>query len=98
MRNSKIALLSSAVCMALSSYASAQDSSWTPMLDKGTKEVSIAGRLEFPDFEKINYDIDTSYGYFVKDGWEVGAQIGAADFGGVDRIDVGVFTEYNKHC
>lgn len=25
----------------------------------------------------------------------MGAQIGAADFGGVDRVDVGVCTEYN---
>lgn len=73
----------------------AQDTNVRPMLDKGTKEVSIAGRLEFPDFGSLDYDLDGSYGYFIRDGWEVGARIGASDFGGIDRVDVGVFTEYN---
>jgi len=73
----------------------AQDSDWTPKLERGTQEVSITGRLEFPDFDKLDYDLEGSYGYFLRDGWEIGAQIGASDFGGVDRIDVGVFTEYN---
>ena len=95
MTHRKIAMLTATVCTAVSGYTLAQDSNWTPMLDKGTREVSIAGRLEFPDFEKINYDLDGSYGYFLRDGWELGVQIGAADFGGVDRVDVGVFTEYN---
>lgn len=65
------------------------------MLDRGTKEISVSGRIEFPDWEEIDYDLDGSYGYFVRDGWEVGTQIGAADFGDVDRVDVGLFTEYN---
>jgi len=95
MKHRNIAIIASAICITASGNALAQDANWTPMLDKGTKEVSIAGRLEFPDFEKIDYDLDGSYGYFIRDGWEIGAQIGAADFGGVDRIDVGVFTEYN---
>lgn len=69
--------------------------SWTPMLDQGTKEFSVSGRLEFPDFEEFDYDLDGSYGYFVRDGWELGVQVGASDFGGADRVDVGVFTEYN---
>jgi len=67
----------------------------TPMLDRGTKELSVSGRLELPDFEKIDYDIDTSYGYFFQDGWEVGVQLAASDFGGTDRLDVTGFTEYN---
>lgn len=78
---------------ALASPAIAQQT--TPMLDQGTKEFSVSGRLELPDFEEVHYDIDTSYGYFIRDGWELGAQIGASDFGGADRIDVAGFTEYN---
>ncbi|OFE12203.1 hypothetical protein PHACT_02860 [Pseudohongiella acticola] len=95
MKLKKSAILMSAVLMTGSGYTLAQDTNWTPMLDQGTKEVSISGRLEFPDFDKLDYDLDGSYGYFLQDGWEVGAQLGAADFGGVDRLDVGVFTEYN---
>lgn len=95
MKYNNLAALLGASCLAASTHSFAQDSDWTPMLDKGTKEVSVSGRLEFPDFEKIDYDLDLSYGYFLRDGWEIGAQLGAADFGGVDRLDVGIFTEYN---
>lgn len=75
--------------------AFALDAGETPMLNEGTQEISVAGRLEFPGFEDLNYDIDLSYGYFLKDGWEVGAQVGAADFAGTNRLDIGLFTEYN---
>lgn len=96
MTHKRSLLLTSAACMlAASGYTSAQDTDWTPMLDAGTQEISVSGRLEFPDFEKLDYDLEGSYGYFLKDGWEVGAQLGASDFGGVDRVDVGLFTEYN---
>jgi hypothetical protein len=77
----------------LTSSAIAQQS--TPMLDQGTRELSLSGRIELPDFEKVDYDIDASYGYFVRDGWELGVQVGASDFGSIDRIDVTGFTEYN---
>lgn len=94
--NLKKYLIAIAVCgFAAGAPALAQESGWEPMLDQGTQEISIAGRLEFPDFKKLDYDLDGSYGYFIRDGWEVGTRIGASDFGGVDRVDVGVFTEYN---
>jgi hypothetical protein len=64
-------------------------------LDKGTQELSLSGRLEAPGSGHINYDIDASYGYFIRDGWEVGVQALAADFGGMDRIEIAGFSEYN---
>lgn len=88
-------LIASTVGLICALPAAAQDDNWTPMLDKGTKEISIAGRIEAPDFDSIDYDIDGSYGYFIRDGWEIGTQIGASDFGGSDRVDIGLFTEYN---
>jgi hypothetical protein len=66
-----------------------------PMLDQGTREASIAGRIELPELDEIDYDLDASYGYFFRDGWEVGIQISAADFGGDDRVELAGFTEYN---
>lgn len=67
----------------------------TPMLDQGTRELSVAGRVEFPDFDEVDYDLNASYGYFFRDGWETGVRVGAADFGGVDRFNISGFTEYN---
>ncbi len=95
MQTSKAVMLTTALSAAACSYATAEETDWKPMLDKGTKEISVSGRLEFPDFEKLDYDLNGSFGYFLVDGWELGARIGAADAGGVDRVDVGVFTEYN---
>lgn len=66
-----------------------------PLLDQGTKELALAGTIEIPEFEEIDFDIDASYGYFVRDGWEIGGRIIGADLGGVERFELGLFTEYN---
>ena len=73
----------------------AQEAKSTPLLDKGTQELSVSGRIEIPESDQIDYDIDGSYGYFFRDGWEVGIQVLAADFGGQDRLEIAGFTEYN---
>lgn len=73
----------------------AQDDGDTPMLDRGTREFGIAGQIEIVESDEIDYDIDGSYGYFFRDGWEAGIQVSAADFGGQDRIELSGFTEYN---
>lgn len=65
------------------------------MLDQGTKELGLSGMLEWPDFDEIDFDIDVTYGYFVRDGWEVGGRVLGADVSGVERFDISVFTEYN---
>ena len=67
----------------------------TPMLDRGVRELSIAGRIDLPEFDELDYDLDGSYGYFFQDGWEAGIQVSAADFGGQDRLEISGFTEYN---
>jgi hypothetical protein len=69
----------------------------TPMLDRGTQELSVAGTIDVPALDELDYDIDGSYGYFFRDGWEVGARLSAADVGGADRIEIGGFTEFNFH-
>ncbi len=89
----RIALLS--LLAGFSTAAVAQQQQVVPMLDQGTQELSVAGNLELPDFDELDYDVDGSYGYFIRDGWEVGARVGASDFGGEDRIEIAGFTEYN---
>lgn len=66
-----------------------------PMLTKGTKELALAGTIEIPEFEEIDFDIDASYGFFIKDGWEIGVRALGADVGGVERLSLSGFTEYN---
>src|SRR5690606_1642548 len=66
-----------------------------PMLDQGTKELGLSGTIEWPEFEEVDFDIDATYGYFFRDGWEVGGRVLGADIGGVERFDISVFTEYN---
>jgi opacity protein-like surface antigen len=67
----------------------------TPMLDRGTQEMSVAGRIDIPELDEIDYDLDGSYGYFLRDGWEIGVQVSAADYDGQDRVELSGFTEYN---
>ncbi|XOV85051.1 MAG: hypothetical protein ACFHXK_07975 [bacterium] len=67
----------------------------SPLLDHGAQELALSGTIEFPEFEEVDFDIDASYGYFVRDGWEVGGRILGADLGGVERFEFSLFTEYN---
>ena len=66
-----------------------------PMLDQGTKELALSGTLEFQDIDELDFNIDASYGYFIRDGWELGVRVLGADAGGVERFDISGFTEYN---
>lgn len=66
-----------------------------PMLGQGTKELALSGTVEFPDFDEVDFNIDASYGYFICDGWELGVRVLGADLGGIERFDIGAFTEYN---
>jgi len=75
--------------------AQEQQDSDLPMLDRGTQEFSVSGRIDVPELDELDYDLDGSYGYFFRDGWEAGIRVAAADFGGQDRIEIGGFTEYN---
>lgn len=66
-----------------------------PLLSKGTKELALAGTIEIPEFEEIDFDIDASYGFFIQDGWEIGVRALGADVAGVERLSLSGFTEYN---
>jgi hypothetical protein len=80
---------------AMTTMAVAQNERTTPMLDQGTQELSVAGTLDLPELDELDYDIDGSYGYFLRDGWEVGVELSASDFDGADRVEIGGFTEMN---
>ncbi len=64
-----------------------------PMLSAGTQEFGVSGSVNFAD--DIVYNLDLTYGWFIKDRWEVGFELGIqgadSDFG----FGLGLFTEYN---
>lgn len=69
--------------------------SGAPMLSQGTQELGVGGSLDFND--GIAWDLNLSYGWFVKDNWEVGLTL---DWNGEDGdvfqdSRIGAFTEYN---
>lgn len=67
----------------------------TPFINKGNQELALSGIVEVPDFDEIDFDIDVSYGYFIRDGWQIGGRVLGADLGGIERFDFSFFTEYN---
>jgi hypothetical protein len=68
---------------------------WSPMLQRGTQELSIGGQLHIEDFDEIEYDLRLKYGWFIRDRWEVGLAADLIDYGDTKMINLGAFTEYN---
>lgn len=67
---------------------------WKPMLQMGTQEFGIEGAINFDD--DLIYNLNLSYGYFIRDNWEIGVRLSGQ--GGESRDDSyggGLFTEYN---
>lgn len=91
----KLSMLAIALISATSTSAIYAQNADQPMLGQGTKELALSGTLEFPDIDEIDFNIDASYGYFIRDGWELGVRVLGSDVGGIERFDVSGFTEYN---
>lgn len=91
----KLSMLAIALISATSTSAIYAQNADQPMLGQGTKELALSGTIEFIDFDEVDFNVDASYGYFVRDGWELGVRVLGSDFGGVERFDFSAFTEYN---
>ena len=50
-----------------------------PMIYEGTRELSLAGELEFASAAGTEVSLDAAYGYFVADGLQVGGLGGFSD-------------------
>ena len=64
-----------------------------PMLSKGTREFGVAGAVNFAD--DIAYNLNFSYGWFIKDQWEVGGRLGVQGVDSDVNFNLSLFTEYN---
>lgn len=64
-------------------------------LKQGTQEVGVQGSVDFDYTDEYQVLLNTKYGYFVKDGWEVGGDVDVGATHSYKSAAVGVFTEYN---
>ncbi|GHC65356.1 hypothetical protein [Roseibacillus persicicus] len=66
-----------------------------PMLAAGTQELGIGGSVDLND--GVEWDLNFTYGWFIKDNWEVGFSVDwAGEDGDILRDSrFGIFTEYN---
>ncbi|MBK1832684.1 outer membrane beta-barrel protein [Roseibacillus ishigakijimensis] len=66
-----------------------------PMLSAGTQELGVGGSLDLED--GVAWDLNLTYGWFLRDNWEVGFSIDwAGEDGDILRDSrFGLFTEYN---
>lgn len=72
------------------------DDSWVPMLQAGTKELSINGAFDWEGGSSdLQWNLGASFGYFIKDGWEIGIAGAFSDRGNNETFGLGLFTEYN---
>lgn len=66
-----------------------------PLLTAGTQEFGVAGSLDFDS--GIEYDLNFTYGVFIRDNWQVGLSVDWAGEDGdiLQNTRFGLFTEYN---
>lgn len=64
-------------------------------LSEGTQEISAQGNLNLDHWDDYQFLLDSSYGYFILDDWEVGGNVGINMTGSNKRYTFGAFTEYN---
>ena len=86
MKNMALAAAILTPCFAWSSDAN---------LSRGTQEFGIQGIVDFDYKDDYLVTFNTSYGYFVRDNWEVGGVLDVNASGSSKNYGLGAFTEYN---
>ena len=66
-----------------------------PMLTQGTNEIGVQGSIDFDYIDDYLFDFNGSYGYFIRDFWEVGGELDMSLSDNTEAYQFGVFTEYN---
>lgn len=65
------------------------------MIQEGTRELGVAGLIDFESGSGTLIDITVGYGYFVADHLEIGGSVGIVDDDDFTQWRIGGFTEYN---
>lgn len=92
-RMKRIATLSAMAIM--TAFAGASMAETVPMLQEGTKELTLQGDLDFDSGIGTTIDVDLGLGFFIRDGIEVGGRLGLNDNDYETNYRFGLFTEYN---
>ncbi|QSR45185.1 outer membrane beta-barrel protein [Aeromonas dhakensis] len=64
-------------------------------LSVGTQEIGVQGSVDFNYSDKYQVLLNTNYGYFIDDGWEIGGDMDVNATKSYKSAAVGIFTEYN---
>ncbi|MFH7526292.1 outer membrane beta-barrel protein [Aeromonas sp. A5] len=64
-------------------------------LQAGTQELNVQGLIDFDADDSYSVDLNGKYGYFIKNNWELGANITTDLSKSYKSSGLGVFTEYN---
>ncbi|MGR5061822.1 outer membrane beta-barrel protein [Photobacterium sp. DNB22_13_2] len=64
-------------------------------LEQGTQEFGLQGSLDLDYVDDYLFVLNTSYGYFVRENWEVGGVLDVSMSDNNKQFQFGAFTEYN---
>ena len=64
-------------------------------LKAGVKEFSLQGLVDLDADDSYSVDLNSKYGYFIKDNWEVGGSIATDLSKSYKSFGLGLFTQYN---
>ena len=64
-------------------------------LPEGTQEFGLQGSLDLDYVDDYLFVLNTSYGYFIREDWEIGAVLDVNMSDSTQQFQVGGFTEYN---
>ncbi len=84
-----------AVAMAIIAVLGAPSALAAVTLEKGTQELALQGSLDLDYVDDYLFVLNTSYGYFIYDKWEVGGVLDINMSDSSKQFQFGGFTEYN---
>lgn len=84
-----------AVAMAVITILSAPSALAEVTLEKGTQELALQGSLDLDYVDDYLFVLNTSYGYFIYDKWELGGVLDISMSDSAKQFQFGAFTEYN---
>nr|WP_086937504.1 outer membrane beta-barrel protein [Thaumasiovibrio occultus] len=64
-------------------------------LPQGTQEFGLQGSLDLDYVDDYLFVLNTSYGYFIRDNWEIGGVLDVNMSDSTQQFQIGGFTEYN---
>ncbi|WP_415721657.1 opacity family porin [Photobacterium ganghwense] len=84
-----------AVAMAVIAVLNAPFAMAKVTLEQGTQELALQGSLDLDYVDDYLFVLNTSYGYFIRDNWELGGVLDVSMSDSSQQFQLGAFTEYN---